>query len=299
MINKGILSAITAYFIWGLSPLYWKMIQDVPALEIIGHRIVWSFVLNHLMVVMRKEWTGLTKALNNRRGRLTILITGLLLSINWLVYIWAVNSNYIIDASLGYFINPLVNVVLGVVFFQEKLRSWQWVSVAIASLGVLYLTILYGALPWIGLVLAFSFGLYGLLKKKSELTSLHGFGLEMSFLLLPALAFLLYLTYISEGAFGQVSLFESILMTLTGVITGLPLMLFGIAAKRINLSTLGFIQYIAPTFQFLIGVMIFGEPISNNRMIGFSLIWLALILYSGEGILVSRQARFVVGDSGG
>jgi chloramphenicol-sensitive protein RarD len=216
-------------------------------------------------------------------------VTGILLSINWLVYVWAVNAGFIVDTSLGYFINPLVNVVLGVVFLRERLRLWQWIPVGIATLGVLYLTVSYGSLPWIGLTLAFSFATYGLLKKMAPLSSIHGFTLETGFLFFPALVYLLFLELSSQGAFLHGSLFETVLLVLTGVATGLPLLLFGAAARRISLSLLGFIQYMAPTLQFLIGVIVYGEAFTPDRMVGFGLIWLALVIYSADGFRENRR----------
>lgn len=291
--NKGILSAISAYFLWGIFPIYWKMIQEVPALEIIGHRIVWSFIFVVIVVTVTRDWRGLGQVFKNPKTMLTFLVTGILLFINWLVYIWAVNTGFIVDASLGYFINPLVSVLLGVIFLRERLRLWQWVPVGIATLGVLYLTFSYGALPWIGLTLAFTFATYGLLKKVGALSSNHGFTLEMGTLFLPALAYLLFLEFKGQGSFPHGPALETFLLLLAGVATGLPLLLFGFAARLVPLSTLGFFQYIAPTLQFLIGVLIYGELFSIDRMIGFGLIWLALIIYSADSFR-ARQRNHII-----
>jgi len=287
--NRGILYAIGAYFLWGLFPIYWKLIHNVPALEIIAHRVVWAFIFVILVVTVKKDWLGLKTALKNWRILLTFLATGILLFINWWVYVWAVNAGFIVDASLGYFINPLVNVILGVIFLRERLRLWQWIPVGIATLGVLYLTFSYGALPWIGLTLALSFGTYGLLKKTAPLNSIYGFTLETGFLFLPALAYLMILEISGAGAFPHGSALETILLILTGVATGLPLLLFGSAARQVSLSTLGFIQYIAPTLQFLIGVLVYGEALTPDRMIGFGLIWLALAIFSTDGFRTHRR----------
>ncbi|MFC1997770.1 EamA family transporter RarD [Chloroflexota bacterium] len=289
--NRGILYAISAYLLWGVFPIYWKLIHAIPALEIIAHRIVWAFILVFLVVWIRREWPQLRLSVNNRKVLLTYLATGLLLFINWLVYVWAVNAGYIVDTSLGYFINPLVNVVLGVIFLRERLRLWQWISVGIAALGVLYLTVSYGALPWIGLTLAFSFGFYGLLKKTAQLNSLHGFTLETGFLFIPAIIYLLALEINGQGSFPHGSTLETFLLILTGVATGVPLILFGAAAQLVPLSTLGFIQYIAPTLQFLIGVYIYGEEFTLERMIGFGLIWIALMIYSMDSVRSYRRVH--------
>jgi chloramphenicol-sensitive protein RarD len=231
----------------------------------------------------------LRTAFRDRKILLTYLITGILLTVNWLVYVWAVNAGFIVDTSLGYFINPLVNVVLGVIFLRERLRLWQWIPVGIAALGVLYLTVSFGALPWIGLTLAFTFGTYGLLKKTAALNSIHGFTLETGFLFIPALIYLLVLEFNGQGAFPHGAALETFLLVLTGVATGLPLLLFGAAARRVPLSMLGFIQYMAPTLQFLIGVLVYGEAFTKDRMIGFGLIWLALAVYSVDGLKAARQ----------
>ncbi len=289
--NRGLLYGFMAYFIWGVLPIYWKQIQDVPALEIISHRMAWSFFFTAGLIALRQEFSQIRQLLHQPKTLLTFFISALLLVLNWLVYIWAVNAGYIVDASLGYFINPLVNVLLGVVFLREKLRSWQWISVGIAAVGVLYLAISYGVIPWIGLTLALTFGFYGFIRKKVTQNSSHGFFLETGFIFIPALAYLFYLEFQGVGAFGHLSFFENSLLTLTGVITAIPLVMFGFAAQNVNLSTLGFMQYIAPTLQFLIGVLVYAEDFSSNRIIGFSVIWLALLVYSIEGGWMNRKTQ--------
>ncbi len=288
--NRGILYALMAYFLWGVFPVYWKLIHAVPAIEIIGHRISWSFLFVVIIVWVKRDWWTLRLALKNRKAWSIFLITAALLFVNWLTYVWAVNAGFIVDSSLGYFINPLVNVVLGVVFLRERLRLWQWIPVGIATLGVLYLTISYGALPWIGLVLALTFGAYGLLKKTAPLSSIHGFTLETGFLFVPALAYLVFLEFSGQGAFGHGSMGETALLAFSGVATGLPLLLFGAAARLVPLSTMGFIQYIAPTLQFLIGVLVYGEAFTTDRMIGFGVIWFALILYSVDSVRARHKS---------
>ncbi len=247
-----------------------------------------------VVVAITKGWGGITSTFKTPKVFLIFLVTGILLFINWWVYVWAVNTGNIVDASLGYFINPLVNVVLGVIFLRERLRLWQWIPVGIAALGVLYLTVSFGALPWIGLILAFSFGTYGLLKKMAPLKSIPGFTIEMGYLFLPAAAYLLFLEMNGQGAFPHGPGLETFLLLLTGVATGLPLLLFGTAARLVSLSTLGFIQYITPTLQFLIGVLIYGEIFTINRMIGFGLIWLALVIYSADSILARNKGSVIV-----
>ena len=287
--SQAILAGILAYLIWGFSPLYWRLVQDLSALGIVGHRIVWSLFFILIFHSIKRDWSwmksnGLTTTLV-----LNVFLTSILLGLNWYVYIYAVNSEKIVDASLGYFINPLVNVLMGVLFFREKLRIFQWISVSLAGAGVLYLTLQYGNLPWIGLVLAFTFGSYGLLKKKSHLSSLVGFTYEMIILFVPSIAILTHLMlsgYRISGGFWSGNI---IVLMMTGLVTGVPLLLFGVAAKGMHLSTLGFIQYIAPTMQLMIGIFIFVEDLSIDRLVGFGFIWLAIILYTTEGLSRNRR----------
>jgi chloramphenicol-sensitive protein RarD len=222
---------------------------------------------------------------------LTYTLAAILLSVNWFTYIWAVNAGYVVEASLGYFINPLVNFLLGVIFRGEKLRGGQVAAVVLAGLGVVYLTVSYGSLPWISLVLAFTFGMYGLIKKTARLESMHGFSLETMVLFLPALFFLLYRESSGVGTFVQLGAVVTLLLVLSGPVTSIPLLLFGYSARRIPLSMLGFIQYIAPTLQFLLGVFVFAEPFPPARMVGFSIIWMALLVYTLEGVFFNRKAK--------
>ncbi len=291
--NKGIWYALGAYVIWGVFPIYWKWLHQVPALQVIGHRILWSFLFLSLVVIV----TGKVRTLRSRlTGRILLVYlgAGLLLSANWLIYVWAVNADYIVESSLGYFINPLVSVVLGVVFLRERLRAFQWVPVAIAAGGVTYLTLLYGSLPWIALSLAATFGTYGLVKKLSPLGSLFGLTLETGLVFLPALAVLVYSETSGQGAFWHDGARVDLLLAGTGLVTTVPLLMFASAAQRIPLTMVGIMQYIAPTLQFLIGVWVFKEPFTPARLVGFALVWLALLLFWGEGFLNHRaQTRMV------
>lgn len=287
--NKGIFLAIGAYLIWGFLPIYIKAIQDVPDLQILGHRSVWCFIFLFGLISIRKEWNGFLVRLRNRRTLLFGTIAAVLLATNWLTYIYGVNAGFVVETSLGYFINPLVSVVLGVVFLRERLRIFQWLAVGLASLGVIYLTISYGNLPWIALSLAFSFGFYGLTKKTSSLDSLKGLTLETGILFIPMVAFLSFSEIRGVGAFGHQPFIINLLLMFSGVVTALPLLMFGGAAQRINLTTLGILQYIAPTCQFLIGVLLYNEPFTYNRLVGFVIIWLALIVFTTEGVLRHRR----------
>ena len=244
-----------------------------------------------MILVLQQEWRWLKDALHNRHTLLVYTLAAILLSINWFTYIWAVNAGFVVEASLGYFINPLVNFLLGVIFFGEKLRRGQVAAVLLAVLGVVYLTVSYGSLPWISLVLAFTFGMYGLIKKTASLESMHGFSLETAVLFLPALGFLLYRDATGVGAFMHQEVSTTLLLVLAGPVTSIPLLLFGFAARRIPLSMLGFIQYIAPTLQFMLGVFVYHEPFPLSRLVGFSMIWLALLIYSVEGVRFNRRQK--------
>ena len=288
--NKGVLYGFGAYFLWGILPVYWKWLHVVPALQIVAHRVAWSLIFVVMLVLVNRSFGALKQAAASPKTIAIYTLAACLLSVNWLIYIWAVNAGFIVETSLGYFINPLVNVLLGVIFLREKLRPLQWVPVGLAGLGVLYLTIGYGSLPWIALALAFTFGLYGLVKKTAPLESLHGLTLETAILFLPAVGYLAVMEVQGNGAFGHLSLVSNILLALTGVVTATPLLLFGAAARRVNLSTLGILQYIAPTCQFLIGVLVYREPFTPDRLVGFSMIWLALLVYWVEGLSQRRRA---------
>ncbi len=287
--NKGILYAAAAYIIWGLLPLYWKALQVVPALEILAHRIVWSLIFVSVILTVRHKWSFVKPALRDRRIVLTFVASGLLLSVNWFTYIWAVNDGHIVETSLGYFINPLVNVLLGYVVLKERMRPAQWAAIALAAAGVLYLTLSYGSFPWIALTLAFSFGTYGLLRKTAKLNSAEGLAMETAVLFLPAAGYLLLLQSQGAGSFAGGDLSTTLLLFFAGAATSIPLLFFAAGARLIPLASLGLLQYIAPTLQFLIGVLVYDEPFGISRLIGFSIIWLALILYSAEGLAHYRR----------
>ena len=287
--NRGVLYALGAYGLWGLFPLYWKLLGHVPALEILNHRVVWSLALLAVILAAQRRWGWI-----GRLGWRTVglyLLTATALAGNWFVYIWAVNAGFVVETSLGYFINPLVSVVLGVVFLSERMRRAQWLAVGVASVGVAWLTWQYGSPPWIALTLASSFGFYGLMRKQAPLPSLEALSLEMALLLLPAVGYLLWLQSHGVSSFLSVGPLTSGLLMLSSVATVTPLLLFGLAAHRIPLSTLGITQYLAPTLQFLLGVFLYNEPFGRADLVGFGLIWTALLIYSAEGLSRSRGAR--------
>ena len=253
--NKGILYAGSAYILWGFFPLYFNALHGVPALQTLNHRIVWSFLLLAVVILVRKDLRSLLRSLTPRILA-TYLAAALLLAVNWFVYVWAVSEGFVVETSLGYFINPLVSVLLGVVILRERLRPLQWVPVGLATAGVAVLAFSYGYLPWISLALAFSFGAYGLVKKIAPLPSLHGLVIETTLLFPLAFIYLLTIEFNGAGAFGHSTVLENLLLALTGVVTVIPLLLFSSGARRVTLTTLGLLQYTAPTLQFLIGVFV-------------------------------------------
>ena len=289
--RKGIIFTICAYTFWGISPVYWKFIEAIPAKEILCHRIIWSLVFTLILLTLRKQWIWIRTIRRKPSALLTFVATAAFLSVNWYVFIWAVNSGYIIDSSLGYFINPLLSVLLGVVFLKERLRRWQGIAAMIALIGVIYLTIIYGKIPWIALILAVSFGMYGLLRKTAALGSLEGLSIEAILMFTPALIYLLILNKNGIGSFGHVNIYQTVLLLLTGVVTASPLILFAAGARRIPLNMVGFFQYIAPTLQFLVGLLIYHEPLAASRLVGFTIIWIALITYTVEGIFHNRALQ--------
>ena len=291
--NKGSLYALGAYVIWGFFPIYFKLLHQAPAVQVVCHRIVWSFILLAILLFARKEWNRLRAAITSPKFILIFMISSILLTANWLIYIYGVQSGFIIEASLGYFINPLVSVLLGVIFLRERLRPMQWAPVALAAAGVIYLTLDYGHLPWIALLLALTFGLYGLAKKTSPLGSFYGLSLETGLMFIPCLAYLFFVESRATGAFGHSSALTNILLVFTGPITTVPLLLFGAAARKINLSMLGLLQYIAPTLQFLIGVWIYHEPFTLANLVGFCVIWIALIVLWVESYSQYRRVKAV------
>ena len=286
--NKGILNGLAAYALWGFFPIYWKFLHDVPALQVIGHRIVWSFVLLILVIVLTRQWNRFRVAALAPKTIAIYSIAAILLSINWLIYVWGVNAGFIVETSLGYFINPLISVLLGVIFLRERLRTLQWIPILLATAGVLYLTLTYGRLPWIALSLAFSFGIYGLVKKLAPLGSLYGLTLETALVFPIALLYLSFAGLTETGSFLHEGALTDLLLIGTGVVTSIPLLMFASAARQIPLTMIGVLQYIAPTLQFLIGVFLYHEPFDQSRLFGFGLVWLALIIFWTENYLANR-----------
>lgn len=288
--KKGILYVLAAYGMWGFFPLFFKTLQGVSAFQIMAHRVVWSFILLAGIILFRKELRALLKSITWRIAGL-YLIAGVLLAINWVTYVWAVTEGYVVEASLGYFINPLVSVLLGVIFLQERLRPLQWVPVFLAAAGVTYLAVSMGQLPWIALVLAFSFGFYGLMKKIAPLNSLHGLTLETGAIFLPALGFLLFEQARGAGSFINDGTGTSLLLAATGIVTAIPLLFFASGTRIVPLTTVGLLQYITPSSQFLLGVLLYHEPFTKERAIGFIIIWAALIIFTLENLWHRRPVQ--------
>jgi chloramphenicol-sensitive protein RarD len=253
---------------------------------------VWSFVSLFAAILLLRQWNSFKGSVFAWRVLGIYTLAALLVGLNWFMYVWAVNKGHIIETSLGYFINPLLSVLIGVIFFRERLRLWQWIPIGIAAMGVLYLTIVFGSLPWIALTLAFSFALYGLVKKIAPLGSLHGLTLETIILLIPALIYLYTANSNGNGAFLHMGIYTDFLLLGTGFVTTIPLLLFASAAKRIPLSVVGLLQYIAPTTQFFIGILIYNETFTFKQFIGYCFVWLALIIF-GLGSFAAYRARSV------
>ncbi|MCV2361359.1 EamA family transporter RarD [Paucibacter sp. TC2R-5] len=291
--SRGIVYAALAYLAWGLFPLYFKQIAQVPSLEVVMHRTLWCLVFMLGILAFMKRWAWLGELRRTPKVLAAFMLSALLLSVNWVVYVWAVQTDHVLDASLGYFINPLVNVALGYVFLHERPRRLQWAAVAMAAAGVLWLTLQTGRLPWVALVLAISFGFYGLLRKIAKLGALEGLTLETLMLTPIALTALAWWTWTGQSAIsaavtqGEVATMGWLLFA--GPLTAIPLLLFAAGARRIPMATLGLLQYISPSLQFMLGVWLYHEPMQPSRLLGFALIWAALLTYSLEGWWASRR----------
>ena len=288
-VNKGLVAAAAAFAIWGLFPLYFHPLHQIGAVQVIAHRVVWSCLVVLAWIVMRGELPSLRATLGNPSVLWRLAVTAGLITLNWLVYVWGVLHGRVVETSLGYFIGPLVNVLLGVVVLSERLTPAQWTAVALAAGGVAYLTIMAGGLPWIALTLAFSFALYGLIRKIVRVESLPGLATETLVLVPVAAVYLLWCESAGTGALGHVGPTLTVLLIGTGPLTAITLFLFAYGTRLLPYSTIGVLQYIAPTLQFACGVFALHEPFDGTRAIGFTLIWAALLIYAGEGLRLSRR----------
>lgn len=288
--NSGALYALLAFGIWGLYPLYLRELASVSSLEIVLHRSAWSLVFLLGVLAVLRRWAWLGELMKSPRQMLMPLASGLLLALNWLLYVYAVQSAQVVEASLGYFINPLISVCLGVVVLRERLKRIQWVAVAFAAAGVMWLTWHSGRLPWLGLALAATFAVYGLLRKTSVLGPLEGLTLETLLIAPVVLPWLVWLTATGTGSLSTASPLLMFWLVLAGPLTAVPLMLFAAAARRLKLATVGLFQYLSPSLQLAIGVVIFGEPFDGQRLAGFVLIWTGLAVYTAHSLAMSRRA---------
>ena len=277
--NKGIFYPLAAYLLWGLLTIYWKQLSIIPAWDILAHRIFWSFLFLAAILTFNHRWGEFKVAFSSKRSIITIAAAAILISINWLVFIWAVNNNHIVESSMGYYINPLLTILLGTVVLKEKRDRWQTLSIVLAFTGVAYFTYQFGSLPWVAITLAVSFALYGLVKKMSPLNSLVGLTAETIMVAPFAVLYLIYQGSTST-TYESISISTIVLILLSGLVTSIPLLLFAKGAKRVSLTTLGFVQYITPTISLLIGVFVYGETFTLAHRICFVLIWISLLIYS-------------------
>ncbi|WP_222192449.1 EamA family transporter RarD [Modestobacter italicus] len=284
----GVLAGLGAYSLWGVFPLYFPLLEPAGGLEIVAHRIVWSLLFVGLLLSVRRGWGQVRRAVGDRRALLVLATAAVLIAVNWLVYVYAVNSGHVVEASLGYFINPLVSVVLGVVVFRERLRRLQWLAVGTAVVAVAVLTVDHGSPPWIALALAFSFGLYGLMKKLVRVEAAPGLFVETAVVFVPALVVIGFLQADGQAAFGHDGAGHALLLVSSGLATAVPLLLFAAATRRVPLSTVGLLQYVTPLMQLSIGVFVYDEPMPPARLAGFAIVWLALAVFTVDSL---RQAR--------
>src|SRR3954452_4140459 len=289
--RSGLLAGIAAFATWGLIPVYWKLFTNISASEILAHRFVWTTGFLVGLLSWQRRWPEVREAARSRRALLYCLASGLAISVNWLCFIWAVNVGRVLETSLGYFMTPLMNVLFGAVFLRERLTRLQFISVLLALIGVANLTFGYGRLPWLALTLCVSFGLYGLLRKKSGVRPIPGLFLETTLLAPVAAAYLLYLQRQGSGALNSANLWMVFLLISTGIVTGLPLVWFGHAARHLRLTTLGFLQYLAPTCSFFLGVFLYHEPFTHVHLVTFTFIWVALIIFTAEAVWRWRSSR--------
>ncbi|MEV6631415.1 EamA family transporter RarD [Actinoplanes sp. NPDC051470] len=287
--RRGYLYGLSAYVLWGFFPIYFKLLRPSSPFEILAHRVIWSVVFVALVLAVMRNWRFLGRLMRDRRRLLGVMLAGLLIGVNWGTYIVGVNSSRVVETALGYFITPLVVVLLGVTVMRERLRRWQWLAVGIGAVAVAALTIDYGRLPYIALILAASFGSYSLIKKRLNLPPAEGLFVESAVLALPALGFLTWLGLTGEATVGHVSAGHTVLIVLSGVATAVPLILFAGAANRVPLVGLGIMQYVAPIIQLAVGVLIYHEPMPAARLAGFTLVWAALIIFTVDGIRNARR----------
>ncbi|MEV6317222.1 EamA family transporter RarD [Streptomyces sp. NPDC051776] len=289
--RTGLLCGVAAYGLWGLVPLFWPLLKPASAVEILAHRMVWSLAAVGLILLALRRWAWLSELARQPKRLALVAVAATVISVNWGFYIWGVNSGRVVETSLGYFINPLVTILFGVVLLKERMRPAQWAAVGIGAVAVVVLTAGYGRLPWIALVLAFSFATYGLVKKKIGLGGMESLAAETAVQFLPALGFLLFLSSRGTSTFAAEGVPHALLLACCGLVTAVPLVCFGAAAIRIPLSTIGLLQYLAPVLQFLLGLVWFHERMPAERWAGFGLVWLALTMLTWDALRAARRGR--------
>ncbi|AXK36474.1 EamA family transporter RarD [Streptomyces armeniacus] len=289
--RTGLIFGFTAYGLWGLLPLYWHLLESTPALETLAHRMAWSLPTALLVLVLMGRWSWIRPLARQPKKLGLLFLAASVISVNWGLFIWAVANDRVIEASLGYFINPLVSIAFGVLMLRERLRPAQWLAVGIGALAVVVLSVGYGQVPWLSITLAFSFATYGLLKKRVKLDGVESFSTETAMQFLPALGVLLYLGTRGDATFTTEGLGHGLLLACTGIATALPLIFFGAAAVRLPLSTIGLLQYMAPAFMFVLGLLVFHEPMPPERWAGFLLVWTALVLLTWDALRRAHHGR--------
>ncbi len=289
---EGLVFGALSYTMWGLLPLYWKMVSGISPYQIFSQRVVWSFLFICVLLSAKKQWRDFLKVIRDKREWIRILGPAVFISINWLCYIWGVNNGYVIEASLGYYINPLIITLFGRIFFNERLTNIQRMSIGLAAAGIILRTVMYGRIPFVGLTLAVSFAVYGLLKKKSKLNSISGLGFETMVIGIPALIYLITCEASGKGISGNLPWTFWLLISLSGVITAIPLILFAEGTRRLPLTIMGFLQYFSPTLQLIMGIFVFKEDFDVSNLAAFALIWLgiALFTYSQYAVLKKKEA---------
>ncbi|RZQ55737.1 EamA family transporter RarD [Pseudidiomarina tainanensis] len=289
--RQGVFFAIAAYTMWGVAPIYFKWLQEVPALEILSHRIIWSFVLVFILIMALRRGNRLKPVLQNKQQMARLTLATCLLGGNWFLFIWAINNNHILDASLGYYINPLLNVAIGMAFFAERMRKMQLIAIALAVVGVLIQVISFGSVPWVALALACSFAIYGAIRKRLPIDSITGLWLETLILTPAVLVYLVFFASSSAADMTQNTWQINTLLIAAGVVTTAPLLCFTAAAQRIRYSTLGFFQYIGPSLMFILAVWVYGEPLAADKLVTFAIIWVALALYSIDTLVHQQRSK--------